>query len=365
MDFNFSYSFPSEKTNSENYKEFLPGKLDLEKEADKIILNNYSPPGILINPSMEIVQFRGKVNQYLDPSVGNASLNIFRMLKEILNLDLHTALRKAKQTRSSVSIENLGIDSNGSYIQLDLEVIPILTTSQKNELSFLILFKEKNTDEKKLNSVKKGKDEKAKPFSGSDSERLKKELIATRESLESIIEEREAANEELRSALEELQSSNEELQSTNEEMETAREELQSTNEELVTVNDELENRNEQLNEINNDLQNLLSSVSIPIIMLGRDLKIRRYTPRAEKLWNLIAGDLGRPIGNINPNIEAPGLRENIMGVLENFESKEMQVKDNENNWFSMKIRPYRTMDNKIDGVVISLYELEELKKRPE
>ncbi len=196
----------------------------------------------------------------------------------------------------------------------------------------------------------------------SEIDRLKSELIISKEQLQSIIEEREATNEELRSALEELQSSNEELQSTNEEMETTREELQSTNEELITVNDELESRNSELNEINNDLKNLLASVNIPIIMLDSDLKIRRYTPKAERMWNLIPGDLGRPIGNINPNMEIPGLKKMVLEVLENIESKEVQVKDNDNNWYSMKIRPYRTTDNKIDGVIISLYDVDVMKR---
>lgn len=358
-DFNFSYKIP-EKTVANNFIEFLPAKLDIQKEADKIVLDKYSPPGILINSAMEIIQFRGKVNKYLDPTIGDASLNVFRMLKETFNLDLHTAIKKARQTNDSVTIEDVPFDTNGSRKLLNLEVIPIKSATKGDDASFLILFRERNIDnDKKKENKKKIK---AKSLLESNAERLRKELIATKENLQSIIEEREAANEELRSALEELQSSNEELQSANEEMETAREELQSTNEELITVNDELENRNEQLNEINNDLNNLLSSVNIPIIMLDKDLKIRRYTPRAEKVWNLISGDVGRPIGNINPNIIVPELREHILDVLENFESKEMQAKDNEGNWYSMKFRPYRTIDNKIDGVVISLYELEGIRK---
>src|SRR5262249_10887468 len=133
-------------------------------------------------------------------------------------------------------------------------------------------------------------------------EKLKQELATTKEYLQSIIEEQEATNEELKSANEEIQSSNEELQSTNEELETAKEELQSTNEELTTVNEELQNRNTELSLVNNDLSNLLSSIHIAIIMLGPDLRIRRYTPKAEKILNLIPTDIGRPITDIKPNI---------------------------------------------------------------
>lgn len=358
INFSYNYSFRSVK----DFPEFSSDKMDIQKEADRYVLSKFSPPGILVNSSMDIIQFRGKIGRYLDPSMGDASLNVFKMLKEILNLDLRTALRKAKLNNAPVKIDDIRLETNGSSRNINLEVIPIRGNPRSEDYSYLILFKEEN-DEKKVTSKKNNKnDEENNGNSETESDRLRKELIVTKEHLQSIIEERDATNEELRSALEELQSSNEELQSTNEEMETAREELQSTNEELETVNDELANRNEQLNAINNDLQNLISSLHIPLIMLDRDLKIRRYTPKAEKIWNLIAGDVGRPIGNINPNIEIPELRKHILEVLDTLESRELQIKDHDGSWYSVKIRPYRTADNKIDGVVISLYDVDTLKK---
>jgi two-component system CheB/CheR fusion protein len=188
--------------------------------------------------------------------------------------------------------------------------------------------------------------------------RLKEELDATREYLQSIIEEQRTTNEELRSANEEIQSSNEELQSINEELETAKEELQSTNEELTTVNEELQNRNDQLSKLNSDLNNLLSSITIPIIMLGNDYRIRRFTPTAEKLMNLIPADVGRPITDIKPNVKMPNLKQVIQRVIDSLETQEFRVEDTRGKWYSMKVRPYRTLDNKIDGVVMVLLDNE-------
>ena len=191
-----------------------------------------------------------------------------------------------------------------------------------------------------------------------DTKRLREELEATREYLQSIIEEQRTTNEELRSANEEIQSSNEELQSINEELETAKEELQSTNEELTTVNEELQNRNDELSKVNSDLSNLLSSVNIPIIMLGNDLRIRRFTPMAEKVMNLIPGDIGRPITDIKANVKTPDLKQAVQRVIDSLEIQEFRVEDHDGRWYSMRIRPYRTIDNKIDGVVIVLLDME-------
>jgi two-component system, chemotaxis family, CheB/CheR fusion protein len=159
--------------------------------------------------------------------------------------------------------------------------------------------------------------------------RLRRDLQATKESLQSMIQEQEAINEELKSANEEALSSNEELQSTNEELETAKEELQSTNEELVTVNEQLGNRNFELAQLNDDLTNLLSSVSIPILMLSGDWRIRRFTPQAEKLLNLLPGDVGRPIVNLRPNIDVPDLAALVTEVVDTMSVREREVQDRE------------------------------------
>ena len=363
IDYNFAFSnVHYEKTNEKKYDNFSDG-LDIFKEADRLILSKYAPAAILINHNLEIIQFRGKIKQYLDPAQGDASLNLFKMIKEDINVEIHTSIRKASNTKKPVILENLKIDTNGSSKNIDLEVVPLKTSADSQGTFFLILFNERNMNNKPGTKKKLNKGKKEEMVSNADShmKNLKEELSITKE-LQSIIEEREAAKKELRSALEELQSSNEELQSTNEEMETAKEDLQSTNEELMTVNDELESRNIELSEINNDLSNVLANVNIAIVMLGRDLKIRRYTQKAEAVWNLISSDIGRPFSHLKPNFDLPDLKEKILDVMDELQSKEIEIKDNENKYYSMKIRPYKTADNKIDGVVILLYDIDIMKK---
>lgn len=193
-------------------------------------------------------------------------------------------------------------------------------------------------------------------------EGLQKELIASREYLQSIIQDLEAANEELQSANEEILSSNEELQSTNEELDTAKEELQSTNEELNTVNEELHGRNEELGRINSDLVNLLNGVQIAIVIVARDLRIRRFTPMAEKVLNLIPGDIGRPISQIKPNINAPDLENLISEVIDTVNIQQREVQDQHGRTFSMTIRPYKNTDNRIDGAVLVLFDIDEVRR---
>ena len=196
----------------------------------------------------------------------------------------------------------------------------------------------------------------------SEIKRLEDELAATKEYLQSVIEQQETTNEELRSANEEIQSSNEELQSINEELETAKEELQSTNEELATVNEELESRAHELEQVNNDLTNLVTSVDIPIVIVGPDLRIRRFTPQAGKLLNLIATDVGRPLSDINPNIEMPDLDAQVAEVIDNIKVTRLEITDTQGRWYSVRMHPYRTTDNHIEGAVIAFIDVDTLKR---
>jgi len=195
--------------------------------------------------------------------------------------------------------------------------------------------------------------------------RLTQELAATREFLQSVIEQQEAANEELQSANEEAQSANEELQSINEELETSREEIQSSNEELATVNDELQNRNLELNQLNNDLANLLGSVQMAIIMLGQDLRVRRFTPMAGEIFNLIPTDIGRPIGDIKLNLSVPDLEPLLAEVIHTVSVRDREIQDRQGRWYSLRIRPYKTLENEIDGAVILLVDVDTLKQLEE
>jgi len=180
-----------------------------------------------------------------------------------------------------------------------------------------------------------------------------------------VIQEKESSNEELRAANEEIQSTNEELQSTNEELETAKEELQSTNEELTTVNEEIQNRNLELAQLNDDMSNLLTSVNLPIVILGSDLRIRRANPQAEKLLNLLPTDVGRSIADLRLNIDSPDLTAHIIEVMDKVTPKELDIKDNQGHWWTKWIRPYRTSENKIEGVVLTFINVDRLKRAEE
>ena len=194
---------------------------------------------------------------------------------------------------------------------------------------------------------------------------LRRELVAIKEYLQSLLEQQDAANEELRSANEEILSSNEELQSTNEELETAKEELQSTNEELTTVNEQLQTRNLELNEVNNDLTNLLASMAIPMVMVGPDLRIRRYTEAACRSINLRANDIGRPLSDLKTNIDIADLDNLIREVINQVQVREREVRDADGRWHRLRIHPYRTADHKIEGAVILLIDIDDIKKSAE
>ena len=189
---------------------------------------------------------------------------------------------------------------------------------------------------------------------GSQIVQLRQELAATREYLQSIIESQEGTNQELQSANEEIQSGNEELQSTNEELQTSKEELESANEELHTVNEEMQHRNELLTQLNNDLTNLLYSVSLPIVMVGADLSVRRFTPQAASALGLASTDIGRPMPRLRLKLDMGKLEQNMLDVIHQVKSQELKVQNTDGKWCALRIVPYRTMDNRIDGVVLSV-----------
>jgi two-component system CheB/CheR fusion protein len=191
---------------------------------------------------------------------------------------------------------------------------------------------------------------------------LQQELGALREYLQSVIEEQESTNEELKSANEEILSANEELQSTNEELQTAKEEAQSANEELATVNEELRHRNAELARVNNDLVNLLTGVNIPIVMVGRDLRIRRFTPLAEKPFNLIPTDVGRPIGQLKPDLVGVDLPALITRVIDSLTAYEGEARDGSGHRYQLRVRPYVTLDKKIDGASVVLLDVDGLRR---
>jgi two-component system CheB/CheR fusion protein len=302
------------------------------------------------------------VSRYLKLAPGRASLNILKMAREGLMFELRNAVDRARKEHTTIrgqkiQIKNRNADGSdhGRSVQLiNLEVTPFRMINRK-DLYLMIVFEE-------VPAELPGKPGKpgslqARNESRRDAKHITKledELSATKEYLNSVIESQGATNEQLQSANEEILSSNEELQSTNEELETAKEELQSTNEELITVNDELRNRNQEVSQFNSDLTNLLSSISIPVVMLGSDLTIRHFTPVAQKLLGLIPGDVGRPFLNINPTIRLPGFQELVSQVMMDLQTVETDVSDRSGKHYSLRILPYRTLEGRVDGVVITL-----------
>jgi two-component system, chemotaxis family, CheB/CheR fusion protein len=341
-----------------------PGS-ELQKQVDRLILARYSPNAVIIDEGLQVLQFRGATGRFLEHASGAASLNLLQMARPALIIDLRAAIHRALKENAAIRRENIFLKLNGDALLVSIEVIPFQPERTQQRL-LLVTFDSKRAQEwrEEGNGSKLAKQAgKTRPRNlAPEVGRLRDELNSTKESLQAIIEEREAANEELKSANEEILSSNEELQSTNEELETAKEELQSANEELSTVNEELGNRNAELATVNNDLNNLLTSINIPIIIVDSELSVRRVTAPGEKIFNLIPSDVGRPLANIKPNLDIPDLVPLIRGVIETLRICEREVRDSEDHWHQLRIRPYRTLDNKIDGAVITLVEIDQMKR---
>ena len=337
-----------------------PGPQSIIGQANQHLLEHYTPPAVLVDANMHIVQFRGQTGAYLEPAPGNASLNLLKMAREGLLYGLRTALHAARKKGQTVRKDGLRVKTNGGYRTLGIEISPI--GAARRDLHYLIVFHEPPAPFHEAPSTEPApapaRGARREARDGKRVAHLQQELAASRDYLQSMIQDLEAANEELQSANEEILSSNEELQSTNEELDTAKEELQSINEELNTVNEELHGRNEELSRVNSDLLNLLGTVQIAIVIVNSDLQIRRFTPMAERLFNLIPGDIGRPIGNIQPTFEGQDLQALISEVIETMTPRTCEVRDRQGRWFSLTVRPYKNVANAIDGAVMVLHDID-------
>lgn len=338
--------------------------LEAQKEFERRLLNQYTPATAFINEDLEIIHTRGNVNRYLKLAPGRASLSILKMAREGLIFDLRNAIAKAKKENVTVRKQNIQIkngDGNGngapdSTRVVNFEVAPVRMRNL-NELYFMVVFEESMAAPRAraARPVKRARE--AESAASGRVTKLEQDLAATKEYLQSVIETQEATNEELQSANEEILSSNEELQSTNEELETAKEELQSANEELCTVNDELRSRNQEVTLVNNDLTNLFAGIDFAVIIVGSDLSIRRLTPQAQKFLGLIPTDIGRPLTNINPAIQIPELQSLVLEVMSTLRQVDRQVTDRQGARYQLRILPYRTAENKIDGAIITIIDL--------
>lgn len=337
-----------------------PSPADWQREADRVALGQYVPPGVLVNENLDILQFRGQTGPYLAPAPGEPSLNLLKMVREGLFLAVRAALIECQQQGAAVHKHGVRLRGEAVDREIDLHVLPI-KLPHAGERCYLVVFEE---NVRRITPPPEAvRPEPVEGADGAEINLLRQELASTREYLQSVIEQQDAANEELKSANEEILSRNEELQSTNEELETAKEELQSVNEELTTINEQLQLRNADLGHLNDDMTNLLGSSGVPMVVLGiDDLGIRRFTPAAGKLLDLHPGDVGRPIGNLKLPIEAPDLEALISEVIDTVRMQEREVQDKLGRWYTLHIHPYRTSDNRIDGAVLVLADIDALKR---
>jgi two-component system CheB/CheR fusion protein len=321
---------------------------DVQSDANRVLLERYAPPAVVVDAELRVVRARGKTSPYLEVPSGEMTTDLMKMVHPELRHPLRGLLREARADGKTAAKAGIRLDMDGRTRSINLQVDPLRNGAERH---YLVLFEEAGRA-KPPRAAKPSA-----PVEQTELSALQQELSDTRAQMQTIIDDLGAANEELQSANEEILSSNEEMQSTNEELDTAKEELQSTNEELATLNEELRGRNDELGAVNSDLSNLLASVQIPIVMVTRDLRIRRITPAAEKVLNIIPSDIGRPIGHLKPNFVCPDLESLIAQTIDTVSIRERQVEGTDGRTFALQIRPYQTLDNRIDGAVVILFDV--------
>ncbi len=330
-------------------KEVEPGVTpppNLSLLVDRLILQRLVPAAILTNDKGDILYISGRTGKYLEPATGKANLNVFAMAREGMRFELSSAFATALREDRAVVVRAPKVQTNGSTQAVEVTVQKI---AEPKELRGTVLISIED-----VSAVA----EKTKPTAVTARvEDLQRELQHAREEVQKTREEMQTSQEELKSTNEELQSANEELQSTNEELTTSKEEMQSMNEELQTVNHELQSKVDELSRSNNDMKNLLNSTDIATLFLDGDLKVRRFTTPTARIIKLIPGDTGRPITDIASDLDYPQLAEDAREVLRTLVFKEKEVAARDGRWFSVRILPYRTVQNVIDGVVITFTEV--------
>ncbi|MBP9147652.1 MAG: PAS domain-containing protein [Rhodoferax sp.] len=364
-------------------KDAFPVKLPLRELTEQALLTQVAPAAVLVNATGDILYLHGRTGQFLEPAPGEVGMpNILKMSRDGLRPALSNALHRAAALQQPVRTPGLRVKTNGHYTRVNLSVCPVPTaipvsdpspdlpsapTAQGAHLFLVILEDAPDTVADTTPVAALAEAATASPAIKPDVlaqiAALQDELRAKDEYLQSTHEELESSNEELKSSNEEMQSVNEELQSTNEELETSKEELQSVNEELSTVNSELNVKVDDLSRLNNDMNNLLAGTGIATVFVDHQLRILRFTPTASQLINLIASDVGRPVGHIVSNLVGySSLVADVQSVLDTLVPKEVQVQTTDAAWFILRIRPYRTLDNVIEGAVITFSDISELKR---
>ena len=339
-------------------KEIVPTSTqNIQTLADQLLLQKYSPAGVLLNETGDIIYISGHTGKYLEPAVGKANMNIFAMLREGLRNEFPIAFRKALLKKEAVVLRNIKVGTNGSAHTINIS-IQWIDKPEALKGKVLVIFKDvQDIADSKLAASKEKKSQ--------DNIRqmeLEKELKYAREKIQDTLEAMQSSQEELKFTNEELQSTNEELQSTNEELMSSKEEMQSLNEELQTLNAELQSKVDDFTRVNNDMKNLLNSTDIATLFLDKDLNIRRFTTQAVKIFKLIKTDVGRPFTDLVSDLIYPELTTDILRVLKSLEFIKKQIPTKDGRWFSIRIMPYATLDEKIEGVVITFFNISDLKE---
>ncbi len=352
-------------------KKTFPARLPLRDLTEQALLQQVVPASALVNASGSILYLHGRTGMFLEPAQGEAGINnILKMAREGLRREMTTALHKSVSTKEIVRSFGLHVKTNGDFTTVNLTIRPVAAgpAMTLDTPLYLILLEEASpftSDQTRLNSISEIRN----PAELDTDERiiaLKQELRAKEEHLQAVNEQIESSNEELQSSNEEMQSVNEELQSTNEEMETSKEELQSVNEELATVNVELQNKVVDLSRANNDMNNLLAGTGIGTVFVDHSLRILRFTPSVTRIINLILSDEGRPVGHIVSRLVGyDRLVEDVQSVLNTLAPREIEVQTTAGAWYTMRILPYRTLDNVIEGAVITFVDITEMKRAKE
>ena len=348
-------------------KPSFPAKVPLREMTEQAILQQIAPAAALINAQGDILYLHGRTGMYLEPAPGEAGIsNILKMAREGLRPDLGMALHKAVSRKESVCCPGLNVKTNGHFTRVKLSIHPVTTPEPMEGSLYLVILEDQPAVDAATLPLTTAtghgthSDKDFAVLAEARIEALKDELRAKDEYLQSTHEQLESSNEELKSSNEEMQSVNEELQSTNEELETSKEELQSVNEELATVNAELQTKVVDLSRANNDMNNLLAGTGIGTVFVDHQLRILRFTPAASTIINLITSDVGRPVAHIASNLVGyDRLVPDTQAVLDTLALKEIDVQTAAGKWYTMRIQPYRTLDNVIEGAVISFVDITE------
>ena len=325
---------------------------NIESHTDEIILEHFAPASVLVNDSGDIIYISGKTAKYLEVIAGKANWNIHVMAREGIRQELLIAFRKSINNYAPIVLQNIKVDNNGRALYVDVTVKRIESPEILKDM-ILVVF----NDVKYFNKDHFEDSKKVNHDSNTILKELKIELQKSHEELQSTTELMVRSQEELKSTNEELQSTNEELQSANEELTTSKEEMQSMNEELQTVNAELQRRISDFVQANNDMKNLLNSTGIATLFLDKELNIRRFTDEVAKIYKIRVADIGRPITELVTDLIYPEMDIHAKQVIKNLMTIESIIKTNDGRWYDIRIMPYRTIDDRIDGLVITFFNI--------